>query len=476
MQLLKIATAATVKLGPFVDDTDGKTAETGLTISQADIRLSKNGGAFAQTHNAAGATHDENGYYDVPLDATDTGTVGRLRVSVSVAGALPVWQDFMVVPTHVYDSLVLGTDLLDVRADEVNDKTGYSLADGAITAAKIATDAVTKVQAGLSTLTAQDVADAAKLAPSPGDADLGSLKYQVDTCASRASSAAAYSGLVHARLPANPAAVGSAMTLTPEERTAVRMEMETAGGKLALIDAKTTNLPAFPAAVGSPMLLLASERTALAATVRDSILNRVLSGNHEVEGSPGKLLQNADVATSTRSTFDSATDTVIVSTNNDKSGYTLSASGVQAIWEYASRSLTTFGTLVSDIATAVWSAVTRTITGGSLTTSPPTAAQIADAVWDETLADHAGAGSTGAALSGATAPTAAAIADAVWDEAIAEHATAGSTGAALAAAQSAGDPWATELPGAYGSGTAGKIVGNIDSQLESIANRTQIPG
>ncbi|HPV08907.1 MAG TPA: hypothetical protein PLD57_17715, partial [Aggregatilineales bacterium] len=66
--------------------------------------------------------------------------------------------------------------------------------------------------------------------------------------------------------------------------------------------------------------------------------------------------------------------------------------------------------------------------------------------------------------------------DAVWDEAIAEHATAGSTGAALAAAQSAGDPWATELPGAYGSGTAGKIVGNIDSQLESIANRTQIPG
>lgn len=67
-QWLRQNTAATVKMGPFLDETDGKTAETGLTIAQADVRLSKNGGDFAQKNDAAGATHDENGWYDVPLD------------------------------------------------------------------------------------------------------------------------------------------------------------------------------------------------------------------------------------------------------------------------------------------------------------------------------------------------------------------------------------------------------------------------
>ena len=113
MNILKQSTAATIKLGPFIDDTDGKTAETGLTIAQADIRLSKNGGDFAQTNNTAGATHDENGYYDIPLNATDTGTLGRLRVAVSKSGALPVWQDFLVVTANVYDTFC-STDSLDV--------------------------------------------------------------------------------------------------------------------------------------------------------------------------------------------------------------------------------------------------------------------------------------------------------------------------------------------------------------------------
>lgn len=105
MEFLKQSTAVTKKMGPFVDDADGKTAETGLTISQADIRLSKNGGDFAQTNNSAGATHDENGYYGMPLDATDTNTLGSLRVAIHESGALPVWQDFMVLPAHIYDWL-----------------------------------------------------------------------------------------------------------------------------------------------------------------------------------------------------------------------------------------------------------------------------------------------------------------------------------------------------------------------------------
>jgi hypothetical protein len=47
------------------------------------------------------------------------------------------------------------------------------------------------------------------------------------------------------------------------------------------------------------------------------------------------------------------------------------------------------------VATAVWSVATRTITGGSLTTSPPTAGQVADAVWDEVRSGHVTAGTFG---------------------------------------------------------------------------------
>lgn len=148
MNILKQSTAATIKLGPFVDDTDGKTAETALTIGQADIRLSKNGGDIAQSHNTAGATHDELGYYDIPLDTTDTGTLGRLRVLVSKAGALPVWQDFLIVTANVFDTFC-STGSLNVNA--------VSLSTDAITAASVKADAVTKIQSGLAleaTLTA----------------------------------------------------------------------------------------------------------------------------------------------------------------------------------------------------------------------------------------------------------------------------------------------------------------------------------
>lgn len=70
------------------------------------------------------------------------------------------------------------------------------------------------------------------------------------------------------------------------------------------------------------------------------------------------------------------------------------------------------------------------------------------------------------------------IADGVWDEAIAGHLGAGSTGLALNSAGAAGDPWSTALPGAYGAGTAGNIVGNnlndtITSRLApTVAGRT----
>jgi hypothetical protein len=58
--------------------------------------------------------------------------------------------------------------------------------------------------------------------------------------------------------------------------------------------------------------------------------------------------------------------------------------------------------------------------------------------------------------------------NAVWDAVIASHLGAGSTGDKLNAAASAGDPWTTSVPGAYGAGTAGKILGdNLNATVSS---------
>ena len=102
---LKQSTAYTFRHGPFLDDTDGKTAETGLTISQADVRLSKAGGDFAQKNESSASAHDEIGYYIVALDATDTNACGELLVAVHESGALPVFKTFQVLEETIYDSL-----------------------------------------------------------------------------------------------------------------------------------------------------------------------------------------------------------------------------------------------------------------------------------------------------------------------------------------------------------------------------------
>jgi len=115
----------------------------------------------------------------------------------------------------------------------------------------------------------------------------------------------------------------------------------------------------------------------------------------------------------------------------------VSAAGVQAIWDALTSALTTSGSIgkwILDKLDVVLS--TRLATSGY--TTPPTVGAIADQVWEEPLGDHTG--------------------------------VAGSTALALNAAGSAGDPWGTALPGAYGAGTAGKILGtNLNATISSRA-------
>lgn len=109
-RLLRQSTAVDVLIGPFIDDTDFKTPETALTITNTDTQLSKNGQALANRSDTTSCAHDASGYYNCELDATDTNTLGQLRITVNESGSLPMWEDFFVLQAAAYDRMVSSTD------------------------------------------------------------------------------------------------------------------------------------------------------------------------------------------------------------------------------------------------------------------------------------------------------------------------------------------------------------------------------
>jgi hypothetical protein len=130
---LKQNTGVTLAMGPFVDTSGSQ--KTALTIAPADVLLSKNGAALAAKSDAATASHSSKAMYLVDLTASDVNTLGRLKVYVSTTGALEVWEDFMVVPSGVYDALISGSDRLDVDSVSLLSSTALSDISGVMTSA-----------------------------------------------------------------------------------------------------------------------------------------------------------------------------------------------------------------------------------------------------------------------------------------------------------------------------------------------------
>ena len=120
MLYLKQSVAVNIKLGPFLDSTDGDAVEDGLTIDAGDIWISKGFAALANPGQSVTLTAETQGIYSQSLSSADANTVGPLKIWIHVAGALAVWEDYMVLPPAVYDSLVGGTDKLQVDAVEID--------------------------------------------------------------------------------------------------------------------------------------------------------------------------------------------------------------------------------------------------------------------------------------------------------------------------------------------------------------------
>ena len=352
MNYLKQSTTTTIQLGPFLDDTDGKTAETGLTISSTDVYLSKAGAAFANPNDTNAAAHDRAGWYRKQLNSTDTNSIGRLIVEVQESGALPVWREFMILPANVYDSLVGGTDSLEIDVTAVSgdstaadnleldyDGTGYAKANSTTGTVTTNTDLVTAVA-----IRTEIDSNSSQLAAIAADTN----ELQTDDVP----------GLIAAL---NDPTAGAVADQVWEE---------------AIADHSGTS--------GSTAEALDGASAPTAAAVADAVLDEALSG-HTGAGSLGKAVADieTDVTAVLADSNELQTDDVpgLIAALNDPTAGAIA----DQVWEEA---------IADHSGTSGSTAEALDAAGGGVT-----AASVADAVWEETLADHSGtSGSTAEAL------------------------------------------------------------------------------
>lgn len=160
------------------------------------------------------------------------------------------------------------------------------------------------------------------------------------------------------------------------------------------------------------------------AVANDALTAAALASSAVTEIQAGLALETTAQAVKTQTdklafTSPNKVDAAITSAGDFAQG------AADKVWASAARTLTSFGSLAADVATGVWSAGTRTLTGfGTL---------VAD------------------------------VAAQVWNSVASAFTTPGTMGDKLNSAASAGDPWTTPLPGSYPDGSAGHILGTLET-------------
>jgi hypothetical protein len=124
MRYLKQSTADVLIVGPLLAVGDGFTPVTACTVGNITCGIIKDDAANSALALTAAAgnndfVHVVSGYWSLELTAGNTDTLGRARVHFTDSDViLPFFEDFMVVPANVYDSLC-STDKLDVSLVQV---------------------------------------------------------------------------------------------------------------------------------------------------------------------------------------------------------------------------------------------------------------------------------------------------------------------------------------------------------------------
>ena len=385
MLIVKLSTAATIEIGPVLDSTGVGVEYSGLAITE--LRLVKNGTGAAMA-SAASITHVANGHYTLVMTTGNTDTLGTLTVSCHKVGYQMPRAQMMVVPAKVYDSIVAGSDNLEVDAIQL-----------------LGTAFANPTTAGLMDVNSKQFGGATVNATT-------SVTIPV-------SSTLATTGGAVASVTGN---VGSVTGLT-----AANLDTTVSSR------ASQTSLDTLDDLVDTEVSAIKTKTDQLTFTVANQIdANSLTNGglsDSATRSALGLATANLDSQIATLATPTNIT----AATGIVLSGVTHTGARIPNV------TLTDTATNLTNAATS--GDLTATMKS-SVTTAVPTVSQTADQVWDELLSGHTGAGSTGAGLS---------------------------------AAGAAGDPWSTALPGAYGAGTAGKIVGdNVNATISSRASQTSL--
>ena len=569
-QLLKQSTASTINVGPFIDDTDFKTLETALTVTGMTVKIIKHSDTFSSTvtsfsPTASGGSNDAqhvaSGMYNLELTTTNTDTLGRLEVVVTVAGALPVFHRFEVIGSTPYETQVTSTasidDLMETDCSTIasttspmgkictnlNEKlTDYSSIRNRTTIATLASQTSFTLTAGSGDDNAyngwliyvQDQTSPDQYAAGVVDDYTGStktitlrtdpaiftmatsdivylvpdrsLKSTVDnrtldvtttggagvdwanveaptttlaltgTTISTSQAITSVSGNVAGSVASVTGAVGSVTGLTASDVGAIKT--------------KTDYLPSATAGAAGGVFIAGTNAATTVTTAFSTTFTGNLTGSvASVTGAVGSVAGNVDgnvtgnvtgtlggmTAAALKDFFDTDTTTTYASavagsvvkeiTDNSAAG----ASDALATGTADSGSTTTMVDAArTEADNDYWKGRLICFTSGNVSGQ---CAHIEDFVASTDTFTFK------PALTQAVATQNYKIfADAsVWDETLAEHLVSGTTGNSLNSAASAGDPWGTALPGAYGAGTAGKILGdNLNATVSSRAAEASI--
>lgn len=158
MLLLKQSTSLDIRIGPFLDATDGVTPETGITLGGADQAevLKANGAATVAMAGTFAAVTGCDGWYDYTVATGDVDTVGEVVFVVQDSSVcLPVYVRGYVIEEDIYDALFAASAS---GFDSSAQVTVGALASGVITAGSIAADAITNAKIAANAIGASELA------------------------------------------------------------------------------------------------------------------------------------------------------------------------------------------------------------------------------------------------------------------------------------------------------------------------------
>lgn len=336
--------------------------KTAPTLAAGDVKVSKDNGATANITTLPSEAPASSGILQVDLSATEMTADLVTVIFRDAAGA--EWNDVAVhiaTAARQIDDLAFpntsgrGMDVdasggVEVGSFQAGAITAAAIATGAIDADAIATDAVTEIQAGLATAAALATVDDFL------DTEIAAIKAKTDN------------------LPADPADasdIASSFSTVNSTLSTIAGYLDT---EVATIVTQTT-----------------------AASIRSAV--GLASANLDTQ--LADLPTNAELATA----LGTADDAVLAQIALVKAQTDLLPSDPADASVIAAR-FDTLDTSVADLPTnaelaAALGTADDAVLAAIAALSIPSAASVADAVWDEAIAGHAGAGSTGEALSSA---------------------------------------------------------------------------